>query len=180
LLLISLLPPYDNVVLGCFLNTSISPPSLSIRGDYTSTIFNLNLDAPRLHKWCGEGGHVNGKKLGQRVADDIANENIDDVDNEGSTIRQFAVATNHYITVGGSKEHATNALRLDDNLKYVHTGYSDTFNNSPLLERIGEEGTSTTYQFEVENVELWCGTHSVESARRSGKLSDDSSSVLSK
>lgn len=176
LLLVSLLAPYNHVVLGAYVNTAVSPPSLSIRGDLHTTCFSLNMADPKVFKWQGDHG---GSKLGKQVANDIASEGLDGADDvESSTLRQFAVATNHYLVIGGSREHGTNALRLDENMQFVHTGFSDTFNNPPLLVPEGADGQSS-YQFEVDTVELWCGTLSFNHAKSRGHFSEHAgSSVL--
>lgn len=181
LLLVRLLPPYDHVVLGSYINTNISPPSLAFRGDLSTTIFNLNLSDPKLHQWCG--GTAPTEKLSQSVANDIANESLEEGEQaqqevESTTLRQFVVATSLYLTIGGSREHGTNALRLDENMKTIHVGRSDTFANPPMVVPEGADGTAHSYEFEVENVELWCGKHSYDAATRLGKFSHSSSSIL--
>lgn len=126
-------------VIGCYLNTSLTPPSTSVKGDGYTFIFRLGSDAEnsRCHRW------VDLKT--PNAADSI----------KTATRSQFATCAREMISVGGSESHGTNGLRLDSDLRVVSSGPTDTFgNDSSLLSSQGSSVDSSAPVL-IELVEVW-------------------------
>jgi hypothetical protein len=76
---------------------------------------------------------------------------LDSYEEHYMTITQFAICNLDGISIGGSAEFGTNAIRLDSELKRCSSGPSDTFGNSPL---VTEEEFDP---FLVGDIEIFCG-----------------------
>jgi hypothetical protein len=172
-LLVKLLPPYEQVVLGCYIGGALSPPSQESRGDGSSCVFRL--DAPHQQSFGWSQG------FSSQVGSDI--HEAGSVPSSSSTFRQFAISTATYIAIGGSHAHGTNALRLDENMRFLDVGHSDTFGNDSLLVRDAEgesHALQRSHRFEVRQVELWCGAFSIRRAERNMTLDvNHKASILS-
>jgi hypothetical protein len=156
--LFHLLAPYDHVVIGAFNRGPLSPPNQNLtRGDgMTSRIFKLvDNEPPVSFSWV----HLNKP---HRDMDDESEEPP-----VSGTISQFAVSTTSSLSFGASKEHTTNALRLDSDLKVLHTGPSDTYGNDgpllvPLNGNSGEGklavavGDLLSPGFQIKEIEIFC------------------------
>ena len=76
----------------------------------------------------------------------------------------FASALGSSLLFGSSAAAGTAAIRLDEDLKTVYLGPSDTYNNPPLVDP-AEKGAASAgsgqYAFPIKEVEVFCGTRSV-------------------
>ena len=105
----------NDSVIGFYTNSTISPPSHHVRGDGMTFIFKLDGKNSLKYSWIGR----------------TEPEETELSDNE--TKQQFLICFHEYILVGGSKIKGTNAIRIDSELRTCCCGYSDTFNNPPML-----------------------------------------------
>jgi hypothetical protein len=146
--LFHLLAPYDHVVIGAFNRGPVSPPNQNLtRGDgMTSRIFKLvDNEPPVSFSW------VNLNKPHRDIDDESEEPPV------SLTISQFAVSTTSSLSFGASKEHTTNALRLDSDLKVLYTGPSDTYgNDSPLLVPLNGNGGDLSPGFQIKEIEIFC------------------------
>jgi len=157
ILLVKLLPPYASVVLGAFIATSFSSSSGGSNhfsnnggnkslGDGTSFVFRLDGSHAAKYEWAGLS------------AEAASNE---------AAMNMFATASERFLCFGSSVTAACAAIRIEDDLKNVFLGESDTYANPPLVEpsegdseaRI-PQGTST-YSFPVMEIEVFSGTRSI-------------------
>jgi hypothetical protein len=76
--------------------------------------------------------------------------NLEDIKRE-AILTQFAVASRHYLSFGGSRQTGSTAIHLDGDLLHCSTGPSDTYSNP----RLTSEGVSDPFQ--VAEVEIFCG-----------------------
>jgi hypothetical protein len=119
------------VVLGVYLPGPLSPPSTAFRGDSEAFVFRLTegiphpaaKDAPGIGKGAKFAAALgpNGK---QRVGGPPLSE---------AALNQFAVCAGSYMSFGASAKYATNALRIDEELRWAASGPSDTYTSPPLL-----------------------------------------------
>lgn len=119
------------VVIGAFLPVCMSPPSSVVRGTGLTFVCRLNGELAACYRWNAKG-----------EAEDRA------------TVHQFAMCREDCIIFGGSAEHATNAIRIDAELKTCYCGPSDTFNNPALAPE------EPVQPFIIEELEVLCGKSS--------------------
>lgn len=157
ILLVKLLPPYSSVVLGAFIATSFSSgsggnnqfsnsSSSKSLGDGTSFVFRLDGSHAAKYEWAG------------LTAEAASSE---------AAMNMFATASERFLCFGSSVSAACAAIRIEDDLKNVFLGESDTYANPPLVEpsEVDSEtrimhGTST-YSFPVMEIEVFSGTRSI-------------------
>ena len=81
-------------IIGVYMSTPISPPSMNIRGDGRCFVFRLDGELAAAYRWTPpESGDV-----------------LD------TTYTQFAICGNDYMAFGGSKTYGTNAIRIAGDL----------------------------------------------------------------
>jgi len=137
-------------VLGVFLSSEISPPSITVRGDGRCFCFRLDGRNPAAYYWVGKDDHIKGGR-GTTSA-------------SASTRNQFAVCSLYQLSFGGSSTHGTNAIRLDADLKSCTSGPSDTYGNTGTL--VPEE---LQQPFIISEIEVLCGNRSVSEAVAGGR-----------
>lgn len=115
------------VILGVYLPCTMSPPSTSVRGDPEAFVF-------RLTDGLGASSSVPANK-GFKFQSSMSTKKggIIPPGSDGATLSQFAVCASSYMSFGASSKHSTNAIRIDEELRWVATGASDTFSSPPLL-----------------------------------------------
>lgn len=117
ILLIQLLDPSEDLVIGAINQGPLSPINNVVRGDgKTSVVFSLNSNTAKAYPWC----HL-------QHPEEALQSSIE--------TNYFAYATSNYLVFGASREHSTNAIRLDEDFRVVHTGFSDTYQNPPLVSK---------------------------------------------
>mmetsp|Transcript_32580 Transcript_32580/g.46994 ORF Transcript_32580/g.46994 Transcript_32580/m.46994 type:complete len:684 (-) Transcript_32580:592-2643(-) len=156
ILLVKLLPPYASVVLGAFIATPLSSSNAANNhfsngssskslGDGTSFIFRLDDSHAAKYEWAGLSAEAGSE----------------------AAMNMFATASDRFLCFGSSTSAACAAIRIEDDLKNVFLGESDTYANPPLVEpseadsegRI-PQGTST-YSFPVMEIEVFSGARSI-------------------
>lgn len=120
-------------IIGCYCPTPISPPSNNVKGDGTCFVFRLDGPHTGCYRWFDHHGKSDISEL-----------------NANSTTLQYIVCNDSGITVGGSKAHATNAIRLDHGLTKCTSGVSDTYGNPPLIPEEKKQ------PYDVLHVEIFC------------------------
>jgi hypothetical protein len=136
--------PYDDFVIGAFNHGPVSPPNQQlVRGDgKTSRIFKLEEEKkPTYYTWV------------------YAEKDDDELDALGripNIYNQFAVSTTTSLTFGGSHTHSCNAIRLDSDLRTLHTGPSDTYGNSAALLVNKQTPDSVVQSFDIKEIEIFC------------------------
>jgi len=105
----------------------MSPPSTSVRGDPEAFVF-------RLTDGLGVASSVPSNK-GFKFQSSMFNKKggVVPPGSDGASLAQYAVCASSYMSFGASAKHSTNAIRIDEELRWVATGPSDTFASPPLL-----------------------------------------------
>jgi hypothetical protein len=122
------------VILGVYLPCSLSPPSTAVRGDPDAFIFRLTdgLISPTTGMPLG----TKGVKFPSQMSSPMSsskNRNQPPPGSETAAINQYAVCASSYMSFGASSKHSTNALRIDEEMRWVASGPADTYNSPPLL-----------------------------------------------
>jgi hypothetical protein len=137
LLLVQLAAPLEHITLGAYTSTPLQPGDKH-RGNAQTACFRLDHEGVQYHAWAGahQGEHSGAT---------------------GAARMQFITVSHDVLTFGGSDEHGTNALRLDDALQMVFTGPTDTFGNSALVHPSeSAEGVKAGGGFAIKEVEVFC------------------------
>lgn len=158
--------PFDEVIIGAITSGTISPPNQGIvRGDgKTSRIFKIdNTDNTIMFE---AHVHQNGEVLdGAKQA----------------ALTQYCMARLESLSFGASFEHGTNALRVENDLKALFLGPSDTYGNSqPLMYNMlsqstdsqDEGGIDSANAFELQEIEIYCGRTSKHTADKEGRFTE--------
>jgi hypothetical protein len=132
----------SDVIVGAYLSNFISPPSHMIRGDGLTICFKLSADGSICHRWIGL------KAVDKLEAVDQPS-NVNSLSSAELVKVQYAVFDRNYFAFGGSLAHGSNALRVDE-MKSCTCGYSDTFDNEPML----NDGKP----FDIAAIEVLCGS----------------------
>ena len=119
----------SQALIGMYMSKEISPPSTAVRGDGQCFCFRLDGANAAKFTWAAPEDKIGVSSL--------------------ATANQFAQCTMTHMTFGGSTQHGTNALRIENDLQNASSGYSDTYSNSPLVPE--EEKQS----FAVQDLEVF-------------------------
>lgn len=147
--LFHLQPPFEDMVIGAFNRGPLSPPNQSvIRGDgRSSRIFRLEEGAVAYYPW---------------IFYDKSEEEIEEMSESlpTSTVNQFAVSTTTSLSFGAGSSTASNAIRLDADLRNLYLGPSDTYDNPPLLVDSEQSliSSSSTHFFPLKDIEIFCAS----------------------
>ena len=118
------------VILGVYLPCPLAPPSTSVRGDGRAFVFRLSdgLANPAQTQ-------LKGAKFPSAVANAQGKGGLPHSPStpETAALNQYAVCAASYMSFGGSSKYSTNALRIDEELRWLTSGPSDTFASPPLL-----------------------------------------------
>lgn len=119
------------VILGVYLPCPLAPPTTAVRGSGEAFVFRLsdgltNPDLPAL-KAAKFPAVLSTKEANLRAQSEPPS-------SESAAVAQFAVCASSYMSFGASAKHSTNALRIDEELRWVATGPSDTYASPPLLQ----------------------------------------------
>jgi hypothetical protein len=117
------------VILGVYLPCPLAPPSTSVRGDREAFVFRLTdgITGPTI----ASTPNLKGAKF-LAVANPRKSTN-GPPGSEAAALVQYAVCASSYMSFGASSKHSTNALRIDEELRWVASGPSDTYASPPLL-----------------------------------------------
>lgn len=108
----------SQALVGMYLSTPVSPPSMAITGDGQCFCFRLDGEMASKYEWIPPAER-------QRSHDSPSP--------SSSTWDQFALCAPEYMAFGGSEKHGTNAIRLESDLSVCSTGHSDTYRNPCLV-----------------------------------------------
>ena len=143
-----------NAIVGVYITSAISPPSGAVRGDGNSFVCRLDGPEAACYRWVGK-----------------QDKNVRSVSVDSPTVRgdftrsQFGLFLESCIMIGGSEVKGENAVHLNGDLSSCLFGASDTFGNEPLAPH-DPSGAAM-----VGDIEVLCGTKSVNQARATGALS---------
>ena len=121
-------------ILGVYLPCSLSPPSTSVRGDPEAFVFRLTdgLINPSTGMPLGQKGVKFQSYIASHMSSNKKN-NAAPPSSETAIINQYAVCASSYMSFGASSKHATNAIRIDEEMRWIASGPSDTYNSPSLL-----------------------------------------------
>lgn len=141
LLLIQLAAPHEKVTVGAFVHSSLEA-SERCKGDARTAVFRVTETGVDCYPWVGlqrqEGAQAQEESSGRQTAARF----------------QFLVADSAYLSFGACVESGSNALRVDADLRSLHTGASDTYGNPCLL----VDRDSADVNVQIRAVEVYCGT----------------------
>lgn len=133
----------ESIIIGMYLSSKISPPSNNVRDNGESFCFLLTSE------------ESNTKSKYKSIKYPWINLE-DNKENTSSCVNQFAVCSSKFMQFGGSEKYNSNAIYISENLHSCTTGYSDTYNNEPLL--IKKNNTDTEVKFEINELEVFTRT----------------------
>jgi hypothetical protein len=144
ILLLHTVQSSENIVIGMYLNSKISPPSNNVRGNGESFCFLLTSE------------EINTQSKYKSIKYNWINLNENE-ENTSSCVNQFAVCSSNFLQFGGSEKYNSNAIYISENLHSCMTSYSDTYNNPPLLLN-KNDNTDTEVKFEINELEVFTRT----------------------
>lgn len=101
-LLIKLLPPNENVIVGAFLTCPIYPGASKVIGNGLSFVFRLDNGNAVKYPWAGAKSEPD------------ASSSLDEL--REAALNEFAVASQTFLSIGSSASLACAAIRLDENM----------------------------------------------------------------
>lgn len=140
-----------NAIIGVYITAAISPPSGAVRGDGNSFICRLDGPEAACYRW-----------VGKIPANTRSTDNP--LSSDSFTRSQFGIFLSNSIMIGGSDIKGENAVHLNGDLSSCFFGASDTFGNGPLAPH-DPHGVAM-----ISDIEVLCGSRSVNQARASGAL----------
>ena len=147
----------SNAIIGVYVTSSISPPDNKPRGTGESFVFRLDDDHEMKYPWIGID------KANNTMISSLA----------PSVINQFAMFSNDYMSFGCGDKYATNAIYIPSNLCNCSSGFSDTYNNPPLIsinECLSSSSSTSSTSFDINDIEIYSLQSTYNKAIKHGKF----------
>jgi hypothetical protein len=132
-------------IIGAYMATSALPPSKKIKGNGMNYIFSVT----NQEKFVWSDPTADSAKM-------ISSEEV-------AATNQYALFTPEHFSFGASYSKMTNAIKVDEHLRYCVCGVSDTYHNPVLLNGhvVGNE-----IKAEILELEVYCPVGDLEKAAR--------------